>query len=90
MDKLISSIVKTCLLQLRECRHIRSFILKSTSITLANALNILILLIIVIVFFMVYQSSLLIDYKKKQKSVARTVTCTSCSVHITPILKSLY
>ena len=37
MDKHISSVVKTCFLQFREFRYIRSFITKSTAITFANA-----------------------------------------------------
>ena len=37
MDKHISSVVKTCFHQLREFRHIRSFIPKSVAIIFANA-----------------------------------------------------
>ena len=37
MDKHISSVVKTCFLQLREFCHILSFILKSAASTFANA-----------------------------------------------------
>ena len=37
MDKHISSVVKTCFHQLREFRHIRSFIPKSAAIIFANA-----------------------------------------------------
>ena len=37
MDKHISSVIKTCFFQLREFRHIRSFIPKSAAITFANA-----------------------------------------------------
>ena len=44
--------------------------------------------IIVIAFYRVFQSILFIAYKKY--SVARIVTHTSRSSHITPLLKSLY
>ena len=37
MDKHISSVVKTCFLQLREFRYIRNFIPKTVAITFANA-----------------------------------------------------
>ena len=36
MDKLISSVIKTCFYQLREFRHIRSFIPKSAAIIFTN------------------------------------------------------
>ena len=63
MDKHISSVVKTCFHQLREFRHIRSFIPKYAAIIFANAFihsridycNSL---------FMVCQSTQLIPYKK--------------------------
>ena len=89
MDKHISSIVKTCFHQLRKFRHIRSFIPKSTAIIVANAF--------------IHSR---IDYcnshfhglpkysinrlQKIQNSVARIVTRTSRSSHITPVLKSLH
>ena len=37
MDKHISSVIKTCFHQLREFRHIKSFIAKSAAIIFANA-----------------------------------------------------
>ena len=37
MDEHISSVVKTCFLQLREFRHFRSYIPKTAAITFANA-----------------------------------------------------
>ena len=84
MDKHISSVVKTCFLQLRKFRHIRSFIPKSAAITFANA-------------FINYSR---IDYcnsfkyslhrlQNLQNSIARIVTRTSRSSHNTPVLKSL-
>ena len=89
MDKHISSIVKTCFHQLREFRHIRSFIPKSAAIIVANAF--------------IHSR---IDYcnshfyglpkysinrlQKIQDSVARIVTRTSRSSHLTPVLKSLH
>ena len=59
----MSSVVKTCFLQLREFRHIRSLIPKSAAITYANAF-VHSLSIIVIVFYMVFQSILFIACKK--------------------------
>ena len=59
MDKHISSVVKTCFHQLREFRHIRSFIPKSAAIIYANAF-----IHSRIVFFMVCQRTQLIAYKK--------------------------
>ena len=89
MEKHISSVVKTCFLQLREFRHIRSFIPKSAAIIFANAF---------IHSRIDYCNSLfhgLPKYsinrlQKIQNSVARIVTRTSRSSHITPILKSLH
>ena len=89
MDKHISSVVKTCFHQLREFRHIRSFIPKSAAIILANAF---------IHSRIDYCNSLFYGLpkcsinclQKIQNSVARIVTRTSRSSHITPILKSLH
>ena len=89
MDKHISSVVKTCFLQLREFRHIRSSIPKSAAITFANAF---------IHSCIDYCNSLLYGLpkysphrlQKVQNSVARIVTCTSHLSHITPLLKSLH
>ena len=85
----ISSVVKTCFPQLREFRHIRSFIQKSAAIIFANAF---------IHSRTNYYNSLLnglLKYSinrlhKIQNSVARIVTRTSRSSHITPVLKSLH
>ena len=89
MDKHISSVVKTCFHQLREFRHIRSFIPKSAAIIFANAF---------IHSCIDYCNSLFYGLpkysinrlQKIQNSVARIVTRTSRSSHITPILKSLH
>ena len=89
MDKYISCVVKTCCHQLREFRHIRSFIPKSAAIIFANAF---------IYSRIDYCNSLfsgLPKYsinrlQKIQNSVARIVTHTSRSSHITPVLKSLH
>ena len=88
MDKHISSVVKTCFLQLREFRQIRSFISKSAAITFANAF---------VHFCIDYCNSLLYGLpkcclhhlRKVQNSVAR-IPRTSRSSHVTPLLKSLY
>ena len=89
MDKHISSVVKTCFHQLREFSHIRSFIPKSAVITFANAF---------IHSCIDYCNSLFYGLpkysinrlQKIQNSVARIVTRTSRSSHITPVLKSLH
>ena len=93
MDKQISSIVKTCFHQLREFRHIRSFIPKSAAIIFANAF---------IHSRIYYCNSLFYGLPKYSinhlqkihnsvaRIVARIVTRTSRSSHITPVLKSLH
>ena len=89
MNKHFSSVVKTCFHQLRKFRHIRSFIPKSAAIIFANAF---------IHSRMNYCNSLFCGLpkysinrlQKIQNSVARIVTRTSRSSHITPILKSLH
>ena len=89
IDKHISSVVKTCFLQLCEFCHIRSFIPKSATITFANA---------VINSRIDYCNNLLYGLpkyslhhlQKVQNSVARIVTRTSRVSHITLLLKSLH
>ena len=89
MDKHISSVVKTCFLQLCEFRHIQSFIPKSATISFTNA---------VIHSRINYYYSLLYDLskyslhrlQKVQNSVTRIVIRTSRLSHITPLLKSLH
>ena len=89
MDKHISFVVKTCIHQLREFRHIRSFIPKSATIIFANAF---------IHSRIDYCNSLFYGLpkysinrlQKIQNSVARIVTRTSHSSRITPFLKSLH
>ena len=88
MDKHISSVVKTCFHQLREFRHIRSFIPKSAAIIFASAF---------IYSRIDYCNSLFYGLpkysinglQKIQKSVARIDTRSSRLLHITPVLKSL-
>ena len=64
MDKNILSVVKTCSLQRREFRHIRSFILKSAAITFANAfIHSSIDCCNSLAFYMVFQRILFIAYK---------------------------
>ena len=89
IDKHISFIVKTCFFQLRKFRHIRSFLPKSAANTFANAF---------IHSRIDYCHSLLYGLskyslhrlQKVQSSVARIVTRTSRSSHITPLFKSLH
>ena len=88
MDKHISSVLKTCFLQLHGFRHIRSVTHKSAAFTFAN---------VSIHCCIDYCNSLLyglLKYslhclKKVQNSVVRIVTHTSRSSHI-PILKFLH
>ena len=88
MDKHISSVVKTCFYQLREFRHIRSFIPKSAAIIFANAF---IYSCIDYCNSLFYGSKYSINRLQKiQNSVARIVTRNSRSSHITPVLKSLH
>ena len=89
MDRHVSSVVKTCFLQLCEFHHIRSFIPKSAAITFANAF---------IHSRIDYCNSLSYGFpkyslhclQKVQNSVAGIVTHTSRSSHITLLLKSLH
>ena len=89
MAKHFSSVVKTCFLQLREFRHIRSFIPKSAAITFAN---------VFIHSRIDYHYSLLYGLpkyslhrlQKVQNSIARIFTGTFCSSYVTSILKSSY
>ena len=89
MDKHISSVVKTCFHQLREFHHIRSFMPKAAAIIFANAF---------IHSRIDYCNSLFYGLSKYsinrlqkiQNSVARIVTRTSRSSHITPVLISLH
>ena len=89
MNKHISSVVKTCFHQLREFSHIRSFIPKFAAIIFANAF---------LHSRIDYCNSLFYGppkysincLQKIQNSVARFATRTSCSSHITPLLKFLH
>ena len=89
MDQNISFFAKICSHQLREFRHIRSFVPKSAAITFAN---------VFIHSRIDYCNSLFYSLpkysinrlQKIQNSVVRLVTRTSRSSHITPVLKSLH
>ena len=81
----ISSVIKTCFLQLREFRHIRSFISKSAAITFANAF----------IYSRIDCCNSLLHglskyslhrLQKVQNSFAHFVTRTSRSSNITPLL----
>ena len=88
MDKHISSIIKSCFLQLSDFRRIRPFIFKTAAITLANAF---------VHFRPDFCNSLLYGLhkysihrlQKVKNTVARIVTNSHFS-HITPTLKSLH
>ena len=86
MDKHISAIVESCFLQLCDFHRIRPLISKTAAITLAKAF---------VHSHLDYSNSLFYDFPKyfihrNQNTTARTVTCTSCFTHITPILKTLH
>ena len=89
MDKHISSIIKSCFLQLRDFHHIRPFISKTAAITLANAfvhscLNFCNSLFYGLPKYPIHR------LQKVQNTVARIVTNSFYFSHVTPILKSLY
>ena len=88
-DRHISSVVKTCFHQLREFRHIRSFIPKSAAIIFANAFKHSRIDYCNSLFYGLPKYSIN-RLQKIQNSVARNVTRTSCSSHITPVFKSLH
>ena len=89
MDKHISSVVKTCFLQLREFHHIQSFISKSVAVILADAF---------IHSSINYCNSLLNGLpkyslhrlQKVQNSVVRTVTRIPLVRHILLPFSNLY
>ena len=90
MDKHISCVAKTCFHQLREFRHIRSFIPKSAAIIIfANAFIHSCIDYCNSRFYGVQKYSIN-RLQKIQNSVARIVTRTSRSPHITPVFKSLH
>ena len=86
---IISSIIKSCFVQLRHFYHIRSLISKTAAITLANSF---------IYFCPDYYNSLfygLPNYfihhlQKVQNTAAHIFTCSVCLSHITPIFKFLH
>ena len=89
MDKHISSVIKSCFLQLRDFRRIRPFISKTAAITLANAF---------VHYRLDFCNSLFYGLpiysihhlQKAQNTVAQSVTNSSHFSHITPTLKSLH
>ena len=89
MDRHIASVVKTCFHQLREFCHIRSFIPKYAAIILANTFIHSRIDYCKNLFYSLPKYSIN-RLQKIQNSVARIVTRTSRSSHITPVLKSLH
>ena len=89
MNKHISSIVKSCFLQLRDFRRIRPFISKTAAITLAN---------VFVHLRLDFGNSLcygLLKYsihrlQKIQNTITRIMKNSSHFSHITPTLKSLH
>ena len=90
MDKHISSVVKTCFHQLREFRHIRSFIPKSAAIIFANAFIHSRIDYCNSLFYGLPKYSINRLQKYKTRSVARIVTRTSRSSHISLQFSNLY
>ena len=88
MDKHISFVVKTNFFQLREFRHIRSFIPKSAAITFTNAFKHSRINNCNSLLYGLSKHSLH-RLQKVQNSVARIVTSTFRLFHITSLLKSL-
>ena len=88
-NKHISYVVKTCFLQLREFRHIRSFVPKPAAITFVNALIHSPIDYYNSLFYGLPQYSLH-RLQKVQNYVARIATRTSRSSHIAKIFKFLH
>ena len=88
MDKHISSIIKSCFLQLHDFHRIRPFISKTAAITLANAFVYSCLDFYNSLFYGLPKYSIH-RLQKVQNTVARIVTNSSHFSHITPTLKSL-
>ena len=90
LDKHISPAVKTRFLQLRECRHIRTFFPKSAAITLVNV-SILYRIDYYNTFLWSSKVFFLHRFQKVRNYVALIILiCSSHFSHITPILKSLH
>ena len=90
MDKHISSVVKTCFHQLREFRHIRSFIPKSAAIIFANAFINSRIDYCNSLFYGLPKYSINRLQKYKTQLLVLLLERTFRSSHITPILKSLH
>ena len=88
LDKNISSIVKSCFIQLHDFRHIHPFISKTTVITLANAFVHSRLDFCNSLFYGRLKYSIQ-RLQKMQNTVACIVSHSSRFFHITPTLKSL-
>ena len=88
MHKHISSIIKSCFLQLHDFHRIRPFISKTAAITLANAFVYSCLDFYNSLFYGLPKYSIH-RLQKVQNTVARIVTNSSHFSHITPTLKSL-
>ena len=88
MDKHISSIVKSCFLQLRDFRRISSSISKTAAFTLANAFVHSRLDFCCSLFYGLPKYSIRC-LQKVQNTVARIFTNSSHFLHITSTLKSL-
>ena len=89
LDKHVSSIVKSCFLQLYEFQHIRPFISKTAVTTLANAFVHSHLDFCNSLFYGLPQY-LIHRLQKTQNTVARIVSNSSRFFHIIPTLKSLH
>ena len=89
MDKHISSIIKSCFLQLRDFRCIRSFISKTAAITLVNAFVHSHLDSCNCLFYGLPKYSIH-RLQKVQNTFARIVTNSSHFSHIPSTLKSLH
>ena len=89
MDKHISSLTKSCFLQLHDLRRIRPFISRTAAITIANVFVHSRLDFYISLFYSLptYSNHRL---QKVQNTVARIVTNSSHFSHITPTFKSVH
>ena len=89
LDNHISSIIKSCFVQLRDIHRIRPLITKTAAITLANSFIHSRLDYCNGLFYGLPNHSIH-RLQKVQNTAARIVTRSVCSSHITPVLKSLH
>ena len=89
MDKHISSIIKSCFIQLRDFRRIRPFISKTAAITLANAFVHSRLDFCNSLFYSLPKYSIH-RLQKVENTMARIVINSFHFSHVTPTLKSLH